>query len=67
MNMWGGDLGVPGSDGRDGVPGSDGRDGDPGTNGLDGFPGSRGKCLFHQNISLKTINYVTDLCLYLSS
>ena len=58
MNTWGGDLGVPGANGKDGVPG---------TNGLDGFPGSRGKYLVHQNISFKTINYVTDLCLYLSS
>ena len=63
----GGDLGVPGANGNDGVPGSDGRDGDPGANGLDGFPGPKGKYLVHQNISFKTINYVTDLCLYLSS
>ena len=53
----GGDLGVPGADGKDGVPGSDGRDGDP---------GSRGKYLVQQTISFKTINSMNDLCLYAS-
>ena len=60
----GGDLGVPGVDGKDGVPGSDGNDGVPGSDGLDGFPGPKGKYLVHQNISFKALNSVTKLCFY---